>query len=146
MRGFGQRNAFKAQMSSSLRIQQCVRSWLRNVDLQKRVLCLFEAARRGDVREVTRSVTESPHLLYVRDRYGRSSVVDGGGGGGEDDDGLADASASPCYTTLLQAACEVRSLSTNTVRVPQYSAVSLYKAVKKIAWHDRRIALITWIE
>lgn len=101
VRGFIQKKAIAAWVLSSRRIQQCVRSWLRNVDLHKRVLGLFEAARRGDVREVTRSVTDSPHLLYVRDRYGSSSVE----GGGENGGGNA---SSPCYSTLLHAACEVR--------------------------------------
>lgn len=87
--------------------QVCVRSWLRNMELYKNVIGVFEAARGGDIRDVTRHVINSPHLLYIRDRYGGSRSSSLNGDVAEGRDGVS-SSPPPCYSTLLHAACEVR--------------------------------------
>lgn len=104
MRGFAGRKAFARQVLGASRLQRCVRAWLRNRDLFKSVTGVFEAARRGDVHATTCYISDSPQLLYVRDRYGISCVEEGVSAGRYGDDG---GRGAPVYSTLLHAACQV---------------------------------------
>lgn len=104
VRSFICRAAITTQVLGASRLQRCIRSWLRNRELYKSITGLFDAASRGDVRDITRYITDSPQLLYVRDRYG-VSCVEGGVLLGEC---CADDGGAPVYSTLLHAACQVR--------------------------------------
>lgn len=112
IRGYIKRTAFVRQGQAAPRIQLCIRTWLRNRELFGNVTGVFDAARRGDVREVTRLVTYLPQLLYVRDRYGASSIMTSKGRREERNGNYDDEPTSPSYSTLLHAACEVRTSKT----------------------------------
>ncbi|CAM9114900.1 unnamed protein product [Pylaiella littoralis] len=106
LRGFAKRTAFRALVRSARRLQIAVRRWSRNRDLRESVEGVFAAARRGDVREVTRHVTRYPQLLFVRDRYGSSSIERRSNTQQGDADSPSPPSTSRFFSTLLHAACE----------------------------------------
>lgn len=112
LRMFVKRVAFLGTTSAARRVQQCVRSWRRNQALYRDITGVFAAARRGDVREVTRIIVSTPQLLYVRDRYcggkphTESASADDIFSSAESGD--AEKRSSPRYSTLVHAACEVR--------------------------------------
>lgn len=107
LRGFPKRSVFVRYVLAARRLQVCIRSWLRNKDLYNIVTEMFAAARRGDVREVTRHVAWWPQLLFVRDHLGGSSVEGTGQEEGKGEDAESPR-PRPLYSTLLHAACEVR--------------------------------------